>query len=142
MRQKGLIFFFLACLFLLPIFSCQAAATDRLPSFVEIITSIMEANREQMDNLIDYLSEYQDRRRRGFSETNPCVPKEKQMAYDCLIKPSGEIVVAKLLVVASVSKNGERQEELRIISRAKKLANGERQYNFIPILYADGWSQF
>jgi hypothetical protein len=96
------------------------ATTDDLPSFDEAMIAMAKPNQakmhqKDMDSLIDGLMVYRERLYRGATdpkEMSPCFPREKRpedppMAYACLIKPSGEIVVAKLMAPKPLNLNDD-----------------------------------
>lgn len=151
MRLNRFVLFSSVVFLLVLIYSQLARAeTDNLPSYDEIMDCMSEPNQakmhqKDMDSFIDQLVVYRERLARGATgpqEMHPCFPREEPTTYACIIKPSGEIVVAKLMVRVIFLGRVFVGEELRIISRAKKMADGERRYDFTDILYADGWSQF
>lgn len=118
----------------------DVSAVDQNPSFEEVLRGLKSTNVKELEALLFQIQVQRDFWLRGLREYHPCFPRQG-MAYECLIKPSGEIIAAKLCPSVVVVRGVER-DDFQIVGRVKMLPNGVRRYDFTTIPFTDGWGNF
>jgi hypothetical protein len=116
------------------------SVADQNLSFEEVFRGLKSANVKELDALVSQIQVQRDFWLQGLRGYHPCFPRQG-MAYECLIKPSGEIIAAKLCPSVLLVE-GVENDDLQIVGRVKMLPSGERRYDFTPIPFADGWGNF
>lgn len=119
----------------------QVSGGDSFPSFEQAIAGV---NRGRLNAFLAEalaLREQAEQRKADPSLGNPCANALKHEESECLVKPDGEVVIAKLQVLV-LHEHGHRKMLVTITGRIRVLPNGVFYFDPRELPYQDGWSHF
>jgi hypothetical protein len=137
------------------LFPVTSLAEENLPNFDDIIKALKketpteeekrEVRRELERTLDDLIIERDEERRNPEGQQSRffmpfCARALQGYAYECLILPRGEIVIARFRLLERVG--GPNEETLIIVGRVRRFFDGHLVWNFSSVPYQDGWSRF
>jgi hypothetical protein len=134
-------YLFFVSIYLLLFLPVQVYGENNVPSFEEVIAGVNMGKLNAFLAEAFALRERAEQRKTNPSLGNPCANALKYEESECLVKPDGEVVIAKLQVLVFYE-HGHRKLVVTITGRIRVLPGGIFYFDPREIPYQDGWSHF